>query len=703
MKPPRPVLLARLAHALAGAALACLLVCSGAGIARAQAPADTSTAGGLLGRLSARPDTTMSPADSAAAESLAALSDAVAPEGFHPAWNTHYSLNRQHTDWSQGLIFTIPAGHFLLSHHTTGNITRDTGTRHTRTEHVDIGTGLTFQAAEKLKFRADWILPKDSYSDVNSSNRDNKNNITIGGDYSTEHTGVFDLALSAQGGRAQTDTRQTSLDPDPEHANGPFRVDTPRASGLTGSFHGGGNYYAGSLFKINSKYDYSRERLDNRTRMQWSDSTGTVVESSDSTSTINNHVRNNSVDATLTPWRRALFDVVLSDDSRQDEYYLQNISGQETHTYTHRGITSTNSLTDGPLKGSFTLAYGRLNDGHAHFTSTDVKKTSLRYDAKVDTWKLWGFLLAGELASEKSNEDHPELRPTDVSLDGLHYNNSLDLSLDRSITSTITAHASSNLSLQRDAFTNPRNDRDVTARRVAFSTAWTATKKITLGSGFEANQRNDVSISNRRSANNTSKTAYVMSPNYTYKITPNTAVSQSVLITSDFTIYTFLENRNYYTGTTTISTNLTSQLTPRVKLDMTHMALLRLQGSYAPTVVSLEPYLLERRFGQTNEDKSQEMRVSLRYTIGNLDFTLAQRVAFLNRYVKCKIEYGKFFCEPDRKGSTRQLSLTPALAVNYTLRMGAKLTVNVTRYEVSGAREQPYWRIDSSLSKVFFR
>ncbi len=691
---------------LAGALLACALagVLACADVARAQQPLPDST-GLALGALGARIDSVGTPADSAAAESIAAAANLPPPTGpgFHPSWTTRYSLDRQHSDWSQGLNFTVPHGRFQLDHRTSGGITRDSGTRNTRTERLDSGTTLTFQAADKLKFRLDWVIPKNSYSDAIGSNRDDKNNVTLGGDYALARDGRYDMTFKAEGGRAQSNTRQVSVDIDPEHAGAPFRIDSPRASGLTGTFHGDGNYYIGTGFKLNGRYDYTRERLDNRTRMQWSDSSGTVVDVSDSTSTINNHVRGNTLGASLTAWRPVQMDLTFTDDSRQDEYYLQVINGQETHTYARRGVTSTNTLLQGPMKGSVTVAWGRLEDAHAHFASTDVVKTSLRYDAKLDAWRFWGFTLAGELASDASNEDRPELRATDVSLDGDHYNRSFDLSLDRAITARLTAHAASNLSLQRDAFVNPRNDRDVTVRRGVFSSAWSASKKIALGAGFEASQRNDVSISKRRSANNNTSTSYALTPNYTYKVTSQTTISQGVQVNSDYTVYTFFENRNYYTGKVTINTTLTSQLSPRVKLDMTHSAVVRRQGSYKPTIVSLDPYAVERQFGQTNEDRSQDMRVTLAYKIGTLNFTLAQRVAFMNRFVRCKLTYGRFFCEPDPKGSNRQLSLTPTAAISYNFRGGSRLNVTATRYEVSGTREKPYWRVDSSLSKVFFK
>lgn len=708
MTPFAAVRSAAAARALAGAARACavaaVLACALATAAAAQEPstttnADTSSAKGLLAQLGAAADTAQ-----------AALSDSLEPitpdeeqaqqQEFHPTWSTRYALNRQHTDWSQNLAFVLPLGRLKIDHRSNGTISRDAGTvSQTRTERLDSSTSLSYKAADKLNFHAAWVIPKNSYADNGGSNREDKSNVTVGGDYRFERTGSYDLNMKAEGGRAQTDTRQTQRDP--ERPDAPFRVDTPHASGLTGTLHGEGNLYRGTLFKLNSKYDYTRERLDNRTRVAWSDSAGHVVDFSDTTETINNRSRANSLETTLTPWRRTEFTVALVDDSRQDQYYLSLYKGQETHTYAHRSITSTNALTDGPLKGNVTLTWGHVDDAHTHISNTDVKKTTKRYDIRLESWRPWGFTLTGDLANEKSDEDHPELRPTDTSLDGTRSTHSLDFTLDRSLGQAFNLHGATNLSLQREEYKNPRNDRDVAVQHVSLGGAWAVNKKISLGASYDANKRNDVAIDKTRSGNNSTKTTYLFTPTLTYKVTTNTTVSQSLQFKSDYSVYNFFENRNFYNGSTTVTTSLTSGLSPRIKVDMTHSAIVLRKGGYAPVIVNQIDY--GRLFRETNEDRSQELRASLNYKIGLLTFSMAQRIYFLHAYSNCKPEYGQFFCVYDQKSSRRQLSMTPQGVITYAFRGGAKLTVDVTRNELAGTTEKPYWRIDSSLTKVFFK
>ncbi len=678
----------------------CVLLLA-AGAAHAQSPGataegdTTNAAGGVLGALAAKADSTTG---DAATEDGAETEENT--RKFQPTYTTHYGLNRLHTDWSQNLAFFLPVGRLTIEHRTNGTIGRDKdfNKNTTRTERLDSQTSLTYKANDALNFRADWTIPKNLYSDTRGSNRDDKSNLTLGGDFKRERTGVYALGFKAEGGRAQSDEKQTSKDPDRPDA--PNRVDLPHGSGLTGTLHGDGTYYAGTALRVTSRYDYNRERLDNRTRIQWSDSTGAIIASSDTTSTTNNSMRTNTLEATLTPGASTQFQLSLSDDSRQDEYYLSLYNGQERHTYAHRGLTASSGLTDGPLRGAFTFTYGHVDDAHTHTASTDVKKTTHRYELKVESWRIWGFDIAGNFADETSDENHPELRPTDTSLDGTRTSHSLDLTLDRTL-GKLRLHGASNLSLQRDEFIDSKSDRDVAVRRGAVSGTWTASKKMTLMASYDASERHDVAIAKTRSANNATKQTYLFTPSMTYVITPNTTITEGVQFKSDFTFVDFFENRNYYSGSMTVNSSLISQLSPRVKVEMTHSALVLRKGAYAPLIVDGVSY--GRLFSQSNQDRSQELRTTLNYAPGKLKFSLAQRLYFLHSYSACKVAYDRFVCEFDPKSSRRQLSITPQGTITYNFGSGARLSVDVTRYELAGTTEKPYWRIDSSLTKVFFK
>jgi hypothetical protein len=666
-------------------------------LARAQALVDStavdSTLAGLrdstamhadsMATVAAGESTLVNPADN----TIAVESESTVVVAVRPTYQTDYSVNRTTSNWGQKFSFTMPVGPLILTHSSSGDLSRDTREARRRPRRLTSHTELTYKLGDALSFGAIYEIPRDHYSDTSVKRQIDKADLSIRGSFHERLWNRLQFDLGASGGQASDKYNQLYFFGS-RNVSAPDSTVTSNGAGARGSVDGRLDYTTGPL-SVNSSYAYSRSSLDTRTTVARA-TTDTTNAMTAPRLDVNRDVNNNFASTiSLRPNALLSGSLSLANRTAQFQYYSEYIQGQETRTTLDRSAALHTSLSRGTLQANANLSIGTSQLHFQHGSDRSYEVGTLHFDADAN-WILYGVSVKAKFSSDSSRYEYPResvirLSPGE---NNNTYNHSASLSLSRTLNRRTYATANASLSLLRYVYdTKKKLDRDTANKRADLAVNYNPGRKVTMGLTFGASINQNVNISSASSQSNTDERIYTLQPSFTYRVTRYTTLTQTYSVTSDYTVYTFNETDNRYTGTWAVTSGVVTTLSPRVSLTFNHYAQLRETGSYRRNTDTSPRY-----FGKAQENHNQDITLMILYQpTRSLSVSASQRLTLSSSYS----------CPENcmRTGESRLLELNEGASFQQTLHDGTSIRSSFRR--VTTGRDKPYWIISAGLSHTF--
>ncbi len=638
---------------------------------------------------------TVTTSDSTTVDSTAA-NVYVPPERVAPTYSSSYGLNRTETTWRQGLSFTLPWRRFTLTHSTNGNLRSDTSRNQRDNRDISSRTTLDYAAGRAFHVGLEYDLPKTTLSDFTSKNGTDRSDLAVTASYNTTLTPRLTLDLSGSGGRATESyiSRRYATSRDP---NSPDQSDDSDASGVRGSGSASVGYTPINWLSVKSKWDRSRSHRDSRSRTTFAvqDSAQGDTNRVEVVTNIDN-TNNKSATLSFVPNFFLTGTLDLSDKNEQAQYFAPNTrsgGGQETRTTLGRtAVLRTKAHAGTKLESNWSVTLGENTTRYAQGSNRSRRVGTLRIDADL-RWKLWGTDISSQFSSDSTRTEYLDTGSTETSTGetGNVYTRSMRVDLARALTQKTSLKMAGSVSLIRYEFDDSKQDRDVGNQRAQLTLSRTLSRKASLSVDFSAENKDRISVHRSQSKSSNSEQVYTMSPSLSYDVTPRVKVTQGYQIQSDYTVYRFDETRNFYTGTWSVNNKITTQISKRVKLDVTHYQLLRESGKYRRTAPD-QP----RLFFKGGENRTNDLTMLVSYNLSQrITLSTSQRLNIATGYA---LSGGVL----TRQSEQRRLDLNGTTSLSYFLRDGTQVQVNVRRVSSTSDLEN-YWTVNADLKKTFFK
>jgi hypothetical protein len=323
----------------------------------------------------------------------------------------------------------------------------------------------------------------------------------------------------------------------------------------------------------------------------------------------------------------------------------------------------------------FTLPYrARLNVSASARRNQSVYRIQERSSSIVDgkdfgadlSKFVWGSDWTVRFGQSTTNNDYTRLDPGYVQTDLLRR---LEGDGNHKLSASTSTRFSAGLYLTRRTYTgagNTQSDQDQLKARGSLNFNYIPTNKFNTGMTFGLEQNDIVNIKSTASINNQRLRTYSVAWNWGVNPGSFWQVNQINTATAAQQFFTFSPSRDIVSYVYTLSTNITTNVSRKLRFDMNHLVRLQSRGSY-----KLEQGL--RRFGKSSEFNTLDLVLREQYLANeNLTFEVSQRLS-----VNPQFEFTGL--DGHKTSENRRNELTFLTRFNYPLSVRAGLNADVRR------------------------
>ena len=213
---------------------------------------------------------------------------------------------------------------------------------------------------------------------------------------------------------------------------------------------------------------------------------------------------------------------------------------------------------------------------------------------------------------------------------------------------------------------NTQSDQDQLKARGSLNFTYIPSNKFDTGMTFGLEQNDIVNIKNTASINNQRLRTYSVAWNWGVRPGSFWSVSQVNTATAAQQFYTFSPSRDVVSYVYTLSTNIQTTISPKLRFDMNHLVRLQSRGSFR-----LEEGL--RRFGKASEFNTLDLVLREQYLANEyLTLEISQRLSVNPQYEFTGLDGHK-------TSENRRNEFTLLGRFNYPLSVRASLTADIRR------------------------
>jgi len=225
-------------------------------------------------------------------------------------------------------------------------------------------------------------------------------------------------------------------------------------------------------------------------------------------------------------------------------------------------------------------------------------------------YRLLGWNLEGRFSSTYSRSEFPPRASSGGYGESLRVR-SLDASLQRVLTRTLTAKASGSISLSAYRYFtlggNPPVPRDQYRQSYRIEVGYSPGQQLNSSVAIDVSRSLFINIPSTSSASNNEVRTYRGSWSWTYRLLSGLTASQSNQVNADYTFYTFVGDNNRLSLDYTTRTTLNAVITPRLSVDVAHSARYQPSGSYLVQDDGLDA------FGRADENENFGLTATIAY------------------------------------------------------------------------------------------
>jgi hypothetical protein len=240
-------------------------------------------------------------------------------------------------------------------------------------------------------------------------------------------------------------------------------------------------------------------------------------------------------------------------------------------------------------------------------------------------------------------------------------------------------------------------DRDDYRQLLDFTAVYNPGPKFDTSASIQRTETRTVNIRAAASGNNVVNERYQVLATLAYKMTPATRISQRYSISADYGFFVFAEDRNSLTRETKVTTQIASQVSQRLGLQLDHDFRFRDSGAY-----TRETPGSPRLYNRSLKDTQQSLSTTTRYQIIP-QLTLQLQQLMENRWSEPLSGSGAA-----RISRTLRLDLVEGAQFSHAFSSGLSLGGRFNRtdsyIELPGnprPRKEQYWVAEVSVNKGF--
>jgi len=601
--------------------------------------------------------------------------------GFHPTYTTNYRVIKTKQQWGQSLSLFQKYGGATLQTNLGSDISEDEAQNALQQRAARSSNHLRYEILSGWNLGVlanfDRSRRKSTTSDLQGRNNDFR------------LTSRYERGLFGDNARThiegQAGLRESFSQSDFSSISSARRDET-RQTGPSMSLDWG--LTADPASNLNLQMSFTTESFSQETDQKQSDFTpgfGSMLSESDSTIKATNVDRQVTSNLKWDPKRwlnlglsfsRAT-SLQLRPAPRQGE--LEELESDADHaTFRMRLVP----LSDLELTAEFDTQLDQRRSNLTAASNRDLTQDRYRLRGSYSFWG--GTSLSAQLRSDAKDEDYIPIPGEIERVDLKSEQTELSGSIKRTIGSRLTAELTGQAALTSKFYADSLLDSDRLDQIARLNVSYEAWSGLTTRLSVSTTVKRTINTDPSKAANTRREVEQKILAGYTYRISSTVGVKQEVIVMAQSRVYDFDDvDKSDLTRTSRLTTDVTTKMTPTIKINLGHKYNFRNSGQYSRNDLGLRLYNLEREYIE------QELRLESLYEPAAW-FRLSAEQSLrtvLNR-------------SPGAEGTRKKqydLQLTSAVQKKLLDLVDAQL--RATR--ILSTREDFYWRVDMTATRAF--
>jgi hypothetical protein len=584
-------------------------------------------------------------------------------EAISPKYQTSYNVTRQRTEWEQKLDFGVPLKGWTLNSSTRFKIGNDNQRdSHTR----DGGTNGTLRGRTllNLPLSFDFRINRTSVDQPSVRTENNSGDFTLSTKNTRTLLGIRHI-LDFRGGLNTRNSLSATAARESEN----------RETGFRGHGEWRGRWTPRDNFSVESAY--SEERTRSQAELQ--ESTVDTVRSEDTS----RNSRNLRFNVDYDPYRWVTSQLAYVNGTAEEEFFLvQSGTGELEKKVSENERLSLNMAFKPRPNLELTWGMSADNTLQRHQVRDDRSSEGdgSQWEAAFKT-KVWGTDVESKLSRQRKF-----INPQ-ISLGHETIFKVWEGRFVRKLSQRLDGRVNYEVRLRQQFFEGgPDEIQDADELKTKYDTGlnYTPPGKWSASVSYINENTNKIEANGLRASETNDEENHTVTIGIKYAMSARTSITQNYAIQAAYTTFMWDDSRNRLDRTQRIGTSVSSQLTPKIHITMTH--------DY--NLIDSGPFRIEegggRRFARSSRSYRQDMQFALDYVvwswltlIANERFTRNDRVA-------------------EATGATtvrKNLELTQGFRIQRVL--GGGVAVRADGAFVRSSTTDSYFSLTSSLNKDF--